>query len=331
MVRVISFATISERLTVESILDPVRHAFISYSAGEANVPAVQHLEMPYREGGALHIKSGHVRVHDFCVVKIASTFPGNVRRDPPSPSLDGIIAIFSAIDGKPLAIIEDHAWITQLRTAAAGAIVAQLLSPTGARRLGIIGTGAQAKLQASAISTVLPNLTELLVWGRTSGHAEAYVDEMAARLPRLAIRRLADVESLARQSDVLVTATYATEPLVRGAWLPAGVLVIGLGADGVAKQELDGDCIRGADLVIVDSRSQNETLAEIGRGIGAGLWTSDRIDAEIGELLAGQRSPGHPPRPVTRGPSDRVVCKLTGIAAQEIFVCAHLVAELGIL
>jgi len=328
--RLVSFDALQPLLAVNAILDPVRNAFRSYSSGAANIPPVQHLEMPYNKRSALHIKSGHVRSHDFCVVKIVSTFPENARAQPPSPSLDGVLVIFSTANGQPLALIEDRASITQARTAAAGVIAAELLAPAGARRLGIIGTGAQARLQTKAICSALPRFTEVRAWGRTSPRLFDYITELSNELPGVSVQPMSTPEEVVRASDVLVTATYATEPIVQGSWLPAQVLVIGLGADGADKQELDADCISLADAVVVDSRAQNEVLAEIGRGIRNGAWTPGRMDAEIGELLAGA-IPGKLQNLPPDAPARRVICKLTGVAAQEIFVCDLILRTLGIL
>ncbi len=63
---------------------------------------------------------------------------------------------------------------------------------------------------------------------------------------------------------MLVTTTYAGEPIVRGEWLPEGMLVVAMGADSIHKRELDPEAILRADKVYVDSRSQNEILAEVG-------------------------------------------------------------------
>jgi len=123
-------------------------------------------------------------------------------------------------------------------------------------------------------------------------------------------------------SDVLVTTTYSTQPLVKGEWLKEGVLVIGMGADAVHKLEIDPACLASMDRVIVDSRSQNVKMAEIGCGIRSGLFDASRIDAEIGELLLNGDT--------ARKNGERIVCKLTGVAVQEIFVCEFLLKELGI-
>ena len=327
-VRTITYEEIRSLIRLEDVIDPVRESFKSYSKGRANIPPVQHLEMgAARKGGALHIKTGHVEPLDFCLVKVASTFPENTRRVPPSPSINGVIMVFSALDGEPLAVIEDRAWITQLRTAGAGAVAAEALARKGSRILGVFGSGTQARLQTDAVLHVCPDIEEVLVWGRTADNVRRFAEGLRERYPDLKIETKASPEAVARPSDILVTATYSTEPIVQGAWVSDGALVIGMGADSIHKRELDPETLLKADKVYVDSRSQNEILAEVGHGIREGLWNVHRIDGEIGDVLiaAEQGQPGR------SSDDERIVCKLTGVAVQEIFVCDFLLRSFGVL
>src|SRR5712692_8725644 len=124
---VVPFARIQELVRLENVIEPVRESFKSYSLRRANIPPVLHLEMPECGGGALHVKTGYVPPHPFCIVKVASTFPHNSRLSPPRPSVNGMIAIFSVRDGDAVVILDDRAWITQMRTAGAGAVAVSLL------------------------------------------------------------------------------------------------------------------------------------------------------------------------------------------------------------
>jgi ornithine cyclodeaminase/alanine dehydrogenase-like protein (mu-crystallin family) len=324
--RTITYEEIRGLVRLEDVIEPVAAAFKSYSRGQANIPPVQHLEMPQRKRGALHIKTGHVEPFDFCLVKVASTFPENTRRVPPSPSINGVIMIFSALDGEPLAVLEDRAWITQLRTAAAGAVAARALARRGAETLGVFGSGTQARLQTEAILHVAPGIRRVLFWGRTPEHSRNLAAGLQAARPDLAVEAMSHPEEVARQADILVTATYAGEPIVRGEWLSEGTLAIAMGADSIHKRELDSAAILQADRVYVDSRSQNEILAEVGHGIRTGLWDASRIDAELGEVLIAADE-GHPGRGSDR---ERIVCKLTGVAVQEIFVCDYVLRAFGV-
>jgi ornithine cyclodeaminase/alanine dehydrogenase-like protein (mu-crystallin family) len=324
--RTITYEEIKGLVRLEEVIAPVRESFKSYSRGGANIPPVQHLEMPQRQKGALHIKTGHVEPFDFCLVKVASTFPENTRQVPPKPSINGVIMIFSALDGEPLAVLEDRAYITQLRTAAAGAVAAQALARAGAETLAVFGSGAQARLQTDAILHVCPGIRRVLAWGRTPENVRRFAEGLRASRPDLTVEVKTEAEEAARPADILVTTTYAGEPIVRGEWLREGVLVIAMGADSIHKRELDPEAVLQADKVYVDSRSQNEILGEVGHGIRTGLWDAGRIDGEIGEMLiaADQGRPGR------ASGTERILCKLTGVAVQEIFVCDYVLKAFGL-
>jgi ornithine cyclodeaminase len=325
--RTITYEEIRSLVRLEEVIAPVRESFKSYSRGGANIPPVQHLEMPQRQKGALHIKTGHVEPFDFCLVKVASTFPENTRKTPARPSINGVIMIFSALDGEPLAVLEDRAYITQLRTAAAGAVGAEALARPGAETLAIFGSGAQARLQTEAILHVCSGVRRVLAWGRTPGNVQRFAEGLRASRPDLTVEVKTDAEEAARPADVLVTTTYSGEPIVRGEWLREGALVIAMGADSIHKRELDPEAVLQADKVYVDSRSQNETLGEVGHGIRAGLWDASRIDGEIGEMLIAAEQ-GRPGRASDR---ERILCKLTGVAVQEIFVCDYVLRAFGLM
>lgn len=319
----IAYEEIKRLVRLEDVIAPVRESFKSYSSGNANIPPVQHLEMPQRQRAALHIKTGHVEPLPFCLVKVAATFPENLRKVPPKPSINGVIMIFSAEDGEPLALLEDRAWITQARTAGAGAVAAELLARPGARTLGVIGSGMQARLQTTAILHVLPDLSRVVVWGRTRGKAEECAAELRSGHPGMTVEVAGSPEEAVRPADIVVTSTYSTEPLVKEEWLSPGSLAIGMGADSAHKLEIDPKALAAADRVVVDSRTQNEKLAEVAWGIRHGLFGPERIDAEIGEMLLSGEG--------RRREDERIVCKLTGVAVQEIFVCDYLLRQLGVI
>lgn len=226
-----------------------------------------------------------------------------------------------------MVVLEDRAWITQIRTAGAGAVATQLLARRDAASLGVIGSGTQARLQTAAALEVRPGIERLVVWGRTPAHVAKFVSDIESQFPNLHVVTASSPRDVAEAADILITATYSPEPLVRGGWLRPGALVIAMGADSDRKLELDTAAIVRAQRVVVDSKSQNEKLAEIGFGLRTKAFGPDRMDVELGDLLLAS-GPG--PGDGRVAENDIVVCKLTGVAVQEIFVCRSLLADLGI-
>ncbi len=70
MLQVIDRVRLETLIELPDLFGPVANAFVAYSTREANVPPVQHVEMPENDGAALHIKSAYVSSLHCCLVKV---------------------------------------------------------------------------------------------------------------------------------------------------------------------------------------------------------------------------------------------------------------------
>ncbi|MFF8809246.1 ornithine cyclodeaminase family protein [Streptomyces omiyaensis] len=200
--------------------------------------------------------------------------------------------------------------LSDLRTAAAGAVCARALARPDASRATVLGTGRQAGLQSRALALVRP-VGHLHVWGRGHRRATALADRLGRELPHVDVTAVTDLERAVRRSDVVVTATAGTTPVLRGAWLRPGQHVTAVGADDPVKRELDADCLRRATRLLVDSRELALRYGDVYAALSRGEVTKDRIDGEIGAVLAG-RTEGR------RTPEDITLAKLIGIGPQDL-------------
>jgi ornithine cyclodeaminase len=299
-------------------IEAVERAFSAYASGKAELPAVINLDIPER-GGEIHIKAGHLHGGSHYAVKIASGFPANV--ESPLPINTGMVLVFNAKTGAPGAFLLDNGFITDLRTAAAGAVAAKHLSRKNSRILAIIGAGGQARYQAKLLSLLRP-LDEVRIWGRNADRAKVCADELsAARDIAKGTRVLAaeSVEHAIEGADIIVTVTASCEPLVRAKWLSAGVLVIAVGSDAPDKRELHTDVLVRADRIVADSLPQCLRLGEIHHGIEAGVIPSQKDITELGEITSGKK-------PGRLNDKEIIVCDLTGVGVQDV-AAANLVLE----
>lgn len=288
------------------LVEPVADAFTAFSTTEgAQVPV---MVLPVADGGDSHIKAAYLPGERHFLVKIANWFPGN--RACGLPEGGGFVALFDASTGTVTAVLEDEHHLSDLRTAAAGAVSARALSRPDVTRATVLGTGRQAELQAHALTLVRP-VRQIHVWGRDLRRATALADRLGQALPHVDVTAAADPERAVRQSDIIVTATASSTPVLCGSWLRPGQHITALGADDPAKCELDGACLHRATRVIVDSRELALRYGDIHAAITRGEATEDRIDGEIGDVLAG-RVPGR------RTPDDITVAKLIGIGSQDL-------------
>jgi ornithine cyclodeaminase len=291
-------------------LAAVEAAFAALGRGEVKMPPVLHLDLPERNA-EMDVKTAYVPGLPAFALKVSTGFFDNPKRG--LPSLSGMMALISAETGRIEAVLLDNGYLTDIRTALAGAIAADRLARQDAKVAGIVGAGLQARLQLEALRLVR-GIERALVWGRDPSKAEALAEEMTAKLglPVTA----APIERVAREADILVTTTAAREPLVRAAWLHPGLHVTAMGSDAPGKQELEPEVLARADRVVVDRRSQAERLGELRGALEAGALRPDRPIDELGEIVAGIK-------PGRGSPEEITVCDLTGTGAQDTAIALH--------
>ncbi len=313
--RLVPYEDVVNAVTVGDLFDAVRDSLRLYSRRQVSVAAVGILELD--DGGDVHVKSAAMSHYLYFVVKVAASLPNAAELG--RPTANGAVLVFSARSGELVASLADRGRLTDLRTAAAGAIATDLLAVAGPLTVGIVGTGVQARLQAEALAALRP-ITRLRLWGRRQDAARALASELAAALPGALVESVSSLQGVVEESQAVITATSSHEPLIRGRWLHPGQHLTALGADDYSKAELDDACFARADLIVVDSRDQNQTLGELGRLVQAGRPAA--VAAELGDVLDGR----HPGR---SNPSQITVAKLTGIGVQDLAAAQVLLQRLG--
>lgn len=316
-IRVYSEEAVRSALDMPSLIDAVERAFLSYSAGEAELPGVIHLDVP-ESGGEVHVKAGHLHGAPHYAVKVSSGFSG-----PEGAAVGGLVVVFDARDGAPAAILLDHGAVTDLRTGAAGGVAARHLAPERASTVAVIGTGLQARYQLDALAAERPGFEHVRIWGRDREHAAHCLDDLLARpgLPEGCRFAVADsVEAALDGADVVVTCTASRTPLVRLEWLARGAHVTAVGSDARDKRELEPEVLAAADVLVVDSRTQSAEIGELHRALESGAIDSPDGVAELGEVAAGTRSGRTSPDQLT-------VCDLTGVGVQDVAAAALVLAR----
>ena len=284
--------------------DAMREAFIEYSKGNAVIPPVGELIM-HQPPGEVHIKYGYIKGGNYYVIKIASGFPHNQNHNI-KPG-QGMMLLFDIKTGLPDAILIDDANLTDIRTAIAGAIASHALSSDDLESFAIIGTGVQARYQASYISELM-NIKKIIVWGRDPEKA----NEVKTDLTDFDVIVETDLEKLVKESRLIITTTSSKEPLIQSDWVRAGTHITAVGSDTPEKCELDPNTLARADLVVADSLEQNLIRGEIHQAIKRSLIDSDNI-VELGEIFAGLK-PG-------RIKKDSItIADLTGVAVQDLVI-----------
>jgi len=285
-----------------ALVDAIEGAFSALAAGNVVMPPILHMALP-EANGEVDVKTAWIKGLPSFAIKVSPGFFDNPKLG--LPSLSGLMMLLSAETGRLEALHLDNGYLTDLRTAAAGAVAARHLARADARVAGVLGAGLQARLQIEALKLVRP-LEQVLVWARDAGKAEAYADEMSARLG-IEVTPVGSAERLVLEADVVVTATPARAPLVVADWLHPGLHVTAMGSDAASKNELHPAVLARADLLVCDRRSQCAEVGELHHAPrqGAGLAVT-----ELGEITSGAR-------PGRQEASQITVCDLTGTGVQD--------------
>lgn len=300
---------IERALERKDLLPCIEQAFADYSAGRCTVPPVGELLM---DKGEVHIKYGCIKGGAAYVVKIASGFPGNTALG--LPAGNGVMLVFSQQTGALDAVLLDEGHLTDLRTAVAGAVAAKHLAPRHVDRIGILGAGVQARMQAAALRQVMAS-REVVLYGRNSDRRAACAADIRAL--GYSVEETDDPREVAAKCRLIVTTTSAQQPLLSASDIQAGTHINAMGSDTPEKRELDAGVLAKASVVVVDSRSQALLRGETHHALSAGVVTESAM-VEIGEVILGRRK--------GRMRDDEItVFDSTGLAVQDIAIASAVI------
>ncbi len=287
------------------VITAMEKGFIAYSNGNTIVPPVGELLFDTPKGET-HIKYGYIKNDEYYVVKIASGFYENPKLG--ISSSQGLMLLFSQKTGQPIAILLDEGYLTDIRTAAAGALVAKYFAPKNITSIGIIGTGIQAKLQLQYLQKHTPCKT-VWVWGRTLENMAQFKSELRDHFDIFIAKTPAQV---AANSNLIVTTTPSQTPLLFSEDILPGTHITAIGSDTSEKQELDSELLHRSDLLIADSISQSKSRGEIYRAVKDNKVTLKK-SIELGIAIQSktlQRNNNH----------QITIADLTGVAVQDIMI-----------
>ncbi len=310
-VPILSRAEIESAVPLDiAAVDCVERAFASLAGGKVVMPPVLRLDIA-EHNGEVDVKTAYMPGLDSFAIKISPGFFDNPKLG--LPSVSGMMVVLSARTGMIKALLLDEGYLTDLRTAAAGAVAARWLAREDARVAGIIGAGVQARLQLEALMLVRP-IERAVIWARDPAKSSAFESAMSAQLG-IPVGVSASAEAVVRQADVVVTTTPSPEPLVQADWLRPGVHVTAMGSDSEHKNEIAPAAVARADLYVCDRRSQCATIGELHHAIAAGVIAADAPQVELGDIVSGGR-------PGRTGADQITLCDLTGTGVQDTAIAA---------
>lgn len=317
-VRIIGADELRSSLSFEDLIEPVGGAFAKSSAGEAENGLIIMYPLADRSRGDVYVKTGTLAGAPVHIVKVAPWFAKNAELGQPQ---GGFLAVFDSETGKTLAILDDQHYLSDIRTAAAGALAARHLASANVETASVIGSGVQAYWQTLALYHER-RFRSLNIWARDGAKAEALAQRLTPKLAGVKIVIDDNLERVVTSGDVVLTTTLSRSPFVRGEWLRPGQHVTAVGADDPSKCELDANALQRG-RVFVDAVETAVSNGDVHAAITAGDYARENIAGEIGDVIAG-RAAGR------RSPEEITIAKFVGIGAQDLAAAQVAVAKTGL-
>ena len=297
---------IKKLVNLREAIGAVESSFAAYNSGKAVLPGVINLDLAEFQG-EVHIKAAYIEGEEYYVIKVASGFYQNPKIG--LPVGNGLMLVFRAKTGELEAVLFDNGYLTELRTAAAGAVAAKYLAREKIDKVAVIGSGVQARFQLKALAEVR-SFKKVSVWSRNPDNIRKYVEDMKNVFPTVEFRPASSAEQAVKEADLVITATPSREPILRAEWLKPGVHITAMGSDGPEKQELFPEVLARAGRLFCDSLAQCKRLGEVHHALEEGLISENKMSGEIGEIVLGLK-------PGRQSDDEITVADLTGLGVQD--------------
>ncbi len=240
--------------SLSALMAAIADGYCDYVRGQYDIPPVGYLALPH---GELHLKYGRASASPYAVIKIAAGSYTNPGKGLPSSS--GCLMVLDVETGFPLALLQDEGLLTDLRTSAAGAMMAKRFAPA-AKTMGIVGCGIQGYYQTRDTCLAL-GINQVVAFDRKPASIASLAERLAPY--DIAVTPASDIQSLCQQADIITTVTPSKEAYLDADWLKPGAHINAFGCDSLGKRELCGNVLERADLLLADSYDQCRDHGEL--------------------------------------------------------------------
>ena len=300
---------LKELLNMREAIELVEKGFLQLHQQKVEMPARSVLSSPFYDGSLLYMPVLIKDESPLFVTKIITVYPRNQELFGQA-ALNGFLGLFDAKNGLPLAIME-ASYLTAIRTGAAGGVALKYLARNDSRVATLFGVGPQGRMQLEAACTVL-NLEKCFVISNQDPREENFAQEMAERLG-LNIVITEDKKTAIENSDLILSATTSRVPLFDGSWLQPGTHITAIGSFKPEVRELDSETIKRSKVFVDNLPAAREEAGDLIIPIQEGIITWEKVAAEIGEVIAGDKKGRENPEEIT-------VFKSVGLAVQDAVV-----------
>ena len=312
MTLILNSAEIKECVQFNAELIPViEDAFKSLSLGKTVMPPILRVDIEKYHGES-DVKAAYIEGLDSFAVKVASGFFNNPKLG--LPSSNGLMILLDSQTGVIKSVLLDKGYLTDVRTAIAGAIASKYLSNPDSSTVAIIGTGIQARMQLEAL-TLVRDIKNVNVWSRDIKKTHAYIEDVSKNI-NLNFTAFDNTNEVVNNADILITTTPSKKPLVDYSSLPKGIHITAMGSDAEEKNELEPDIIKNCDVYVPDSQAQTSILGELNHATKNNLIKSNMIYNDLGKIILN-------PELGRKNNDDITVADLTGTGVQDTAIARY--------
>ncbi len=286
-------------------IECVENAFHALATKAVIMPPIMRLDI-IDNNGEIDVKTAYIPGVNSLAIKISPGFFDN-----PSlglPTTGGLMVLFSTRTGMVEGLLLDNGYLTDIRTAAAGAVAAKYLARANSRSAAILGAGRQAGLQLEAL-TLVRDIDSATIWARDFAKAEASAARLSQRLG-IEVTACQDVAAATGAADIIVTTTPSDKPIFLAQHLKTGQHVTAMGSDAEHKNEIDPQIFSTGISYFCDRLSQVRVLGELHHAIEKQLIAPTAEFPELGQVISHQQ-------PGRMDVNQITLCDLTGTGIQD--------------
>ena len=295
----------------EQLIPVIEDAFKSLALGKTTMPPILRLDIEKYHGES-DVKAAYIEGLDSYAIKVASGFFNNPKLG--LPSSNGLMILLDSQTGVLKSVLLDKGYLTDVRTAIAGAIAAKHLSNREASNAGIIGAGIQAKMQLEALLLVR-KIKSVNLWSRDSEKTKIFAENLKKTI-NININLCETPHEVVNLSEIVITTTPSKSPIIKSEWLKKGLHITAMGSDAEQKNELDPQIIKDCDLYIPDNQSQTSILGELHHAIKNGIISSEIEFNDLGKIILD-------PSLGRKNINDITIADLTGTGVQDTAIARH--------
>lgn len=305
-IKILTEAELRSQISLDlKAIECVEQAFFALATRSVIMPPIMRLDI-LENNGEIDVKTAYIPGLDSLAIKISPGFFDN-----PSlglPSINGLMVLFSTKTGLVEALLLDNGFLTDVRTAAAGAVAAKYLSRANSRHAAILGAGSQARLQLEAL-TLVRDIESATIWARDFEKAQAAAELLKHKL-NIEVVACESVTDATQAADIIVSTTPSNKPILHQTDIKPGQHITAMGSDSEGKNEIDPAIIGDGIRYFCDRLSQCQSLGELHHAIEQGLIAPTTSFPELGQVIA-EQSAGR------QNESEVTLCDLTGTGIQD--------------